>query len=234
MDYIHKLGVDAVWLCPFYKSPNNDGGYDVSDHRSVDPMYGSLADAEEFILQAHARGIKVIADLVPNHSSDQHPFFHAALATPPGSAEWSRYHCVRGQGACGELPPNNWQSFFGGSAWSRVPTPAGCGWWYLHLFDKSQPDFNWENADVAEEFNKTMLFWLERGVDGFRVDVAPGLVKARGYPDNLSDANPLHVLPLLKRWLPVAADAGPDHSMRHFDQPEVHDIYRTWRRFIDE
>ena len=198
--------------------------------------YGSLADAEEFIRQAHARGIKVIADLVPNHSSDQHRFFQAALSTPPGSPEWSRYHCVRGQGASGELPPNNWMSFFGGSAWSRVPTstPAACGWWYLHLFDKSQPDFNWENADVAQEFNETMRFWLERGVDGFRVDVAPGLVKAKDYPDNLSDAHPLHVLPLLKRLLPQAVDAAPDHSMRHFDQPEVHAIYQAWRRFIDE
>ena len=126
LDYICKLGVDAVWLCPFYVSPNKDGGYDVSDHRNVDPMYGSLADAEEFIRSAHARDIRVIIDLVPNHSSDQHPFFQAALSTPPGSFEWSRYHCVRGRGTAGELPPNNWQSFFGGSAWSPVPPPQQC------------------------------------------------------------------------------------------------------------
>jgi alpha-glucosidase len=244
LDYICKLGVDAVWLCPFYVSPNKDGGYDVSDHRNVDPMYGSLADAEEFIRSAHARDIRVIIDLVPNHSSDQHPFFQAALSTPPASFEWSRYHCVRGRGTAGELPPNNWQSFFGGSAWSPVPpltppsnapdTSAATGWWYLHLFDRSQPDFNWQHADVATEFEETMKFWLQRGVDGFRIDVAPGLVKAMDYRDNVGDLHPARLLPLLKPLLPFVGEALPDHNMSHFDQPDVHDIYRKWRRFLDE
>ena len=245
LDYIFQLGVDAVWLCPFYSSPCKDGGYDVADHRAVDAMYGSLHDAEEFVSSAHARGIKVIVDIVPNHTSDLHRFFKQAVCTPPGSHEWSRYHCARGRGDDGQLPPNNWQSFFGGSAWSPVPAPSPGGggggeaavregWWYLHLFDESQPDLNWEHADVAAEFDETMTFWLQRGVDGFRVDVAPGLVKAKGYPDNVSEASPARLLPLLKQLLPFAGDALPDHNMSHFDQPGVHDIYRKWRRFIDK
>ncbi|NDC91826.1 MAG: hypothetical protein EB089_08250, partial [Acidimicrobiia bacterium] len=120
LDYLRALGIDAVWSSPFFPSPQCDGGYDVSDYRDIDPMFGTLADAESFIREAHARGIRVILDIVPNHSSSKHRFFIEALGTLPGSPAWARYHCVRGRGANGELPPNNWQSIFGGLAWTQL------------------------------------------------------------------------------------------------------------------
>jgi alpha-glucosidase len=221
LDYLVDLGVDAVWFSPFFPSPQRDGGYDVSDYRDIDPIHGSLVDAEGLIADAHMRGIKVIIDVVPNHSSGQHRFFREALATTPGSPAWDRYHCVRGKGEIGELPPNNWQSIFGGNAWTQIRDQSGflTEYWYLHLFDTGQPDFNWNHPDVIQEFDDTLRFWFDRGVDGFRIDVAQGLVKQVGYPDvqDLGDPLPLDV-----------------HARPYFDQPEVHDIYRRWRSIADE
>ena len=221
LDYLVELGVDAVWFSPFFPSPQCDGGYDVTDYRDIDPIHGSLADAEVFIAQAHQRGIKVIIDIVPNHSSSKHRFFQQALATPPGSPEWDRYHCLKGRGVSGELPPNNWLSIFGGLAWTEIRDQNGIqtGFWYLHLFDTHQPDFNWNHQDVVKEFDETLRFWFDRGVDGFRIDVAQGLIKQTGYPD-VRDTNDPQLLDV--------------HARPYFDQPEVHEIYRRWRTIADE
>ncbi|WP_372350638.1 glycoside hydrolase family 13 protein [Streptomyces sp. KL116D] len=215
LPYLRELGVDAVWLSPFYASPQADGGYDVADYRAVDPMYGTLLDADAVIRDAHALDLRVIVDLVPNHSSDQHEWFKRAVADGPGSALRDRYHFRPGKGADGELPPNDWESIFGGPAWTRLPD----GEWYLHLFAPEQPDLNWEHPAVADEFRSILRFWLDMGVDGFRIDVAHGLVKAEGLPD-LGGHDQLKLL-------------GND-VMPFFDQDGVHDIYRTWRRILDE
>ncbi len=184
LGYLRDLGVDAVWLSPFYTSPQADGGYDVADYRDIDPLFGTRADADAMLARAHELGLKVIVDLVPNHSSDEHPWFTAALAAQPGSPERERYIFRDGTGVDGELPPNNWKSIFGGWAWTRVTEPGGTpGQWYLHLFDRKQPDFNWQSPEVRAEFESVLRFWLDRGVDGFRVDVAHGLVKEAGLPD---------------------------------------------------
>lgn len=181
---LQDLGIDAIWLSPFYTSPQRDAGYDVSDYCDVDPRFGTLADFDAMLAEAHARGIRVIIDLVPNHSSDEHDWFQAALAAPAGSAERARYLFRDGRGPAGDEPPNNWESVFGGPAWTRVVEPDGTpGQWYLHLFDSSQPDFDWTNEEVREEFRRILRFWLDRGVDGFRVDVAHGMIKADGLPD---------------------------------------------------
>ena len=181
---LQELGIDAIWLSPFYTSPQRDAGYDVADYCDVDPRFGTLADFDVMLTEAHARGIRVIIDLVPNHSSDEHEWFQAALAAPAGSAERARYLFRDGRGAGGDEPPNNWESVFGGPAWTRVVEPDGtAGQWYLHLFDSSQPDFDWTNEEVREEFRRILRFWLDRGVDGFRVDVAHGMIKADGLPD---------------------------------------------------
>jgi alpha-glucosidase len=178
------LGVDAIWLSPFYSSPQKDAGYDVADYCDVDPLFGTLADFDDMLAEAHRLGLKVIVDLVPNHSSDQHVWFQQALAAAPGSPERGRYIFREGKGEHGELPPNNWQSVFGGPMWTRVTEADGTpGQWYLHIFDSSQPDFDWTNEEVREEFRRILRFWLDRGVDGFRVDVAHGLIKADGLPD---------------------------------------------------
>ena len=212
------LGVDAIWLSPFYTSPQKDAGYDVADYCNIDPVFGTLADAEQLISTAHDLGLRVIVDLVPNHSSDQHVWFQAALQAAPGSPERERYMFREGQGEAGELPPNNWESVFGGPAWTRVTDADGSpGQWYLHLFDASQPDLNWENPEVWEMFRGVLRFWLYRGVDGFRVDVAHGLVKEDGLPDKKIVANP----PL--------GDRGP-----HWDQDGVHEVYRDWRKILNE
>ncbi|WP_290499891.1 glycoside hydrolase family 13 protein [Kocuria sp. UBA5001] len=179
LPYLKDLGVDAVWLSPFYLSPQHDAGYDVADYRTVDPRFGSLEDFDRMREEAHRLGLKIIVDLVPNHTSEDHEWFQAALAAGPGSPERERYMFREGTGENGELPPNNWKSLFGGAAWSRVPD----GQWYLHLFDSSQPDLNWENPEVWEEFRAILRFWLDRGADGFRVDVAHGMIKADGLPD---------------------------------------------------
>lgn len=226
--YLAALGVDAIWFNPFYVSPLLDGGYDVADYRDIDPVFGTLADVESLITECHDYGMKVIFDIVPNHSSWEHRWFQEALATEPGSQAWARYHCVRGQGEHGELPPNNWRSVFGGNAWTQISSPAGegTGWWYLHIFDSSQPDLNWDHPDVHEEFEQTLRFWFDRGVDGFRIDVSHGLVKADGYPDYPAEAE----------------RAVHDHEgqlidyvpLPHWDQDGVHEIYRRWRAVANE
>ncbi|WP_184840887.1 glycoside hydrolase family 13 protein [Allocatelliglobosispora scoriae] len=219
LTYLKRLGVDALWLSPFYKSPLADGGYDVSDYRDVDPRFGTLSDFDEMIADAHELGIRVIADLVPNHSSSEHVWFQQALAAAPGSVERARYMFRAGQGEHGELPPNDWESIFGGPAWTRVPD----GEWYLHLFDPEQPDFNWENEEVRAEFRDILRFWLDRGVDGFRIDVAHGMIKAAGLPSvgRTTDDGGRQVEMLGNEELP------------YFDQDGVHDIYREWRPILD-
>ncbi|MFE2429089.1 glycoside hydrolase family 13 protein [Streptomyces sp. NPDC059373] len=209
LPYLRDLGVDALWISPWYRSPMADGGYDIADYRDIDPLFGSLAEAEAMIAEAHGHGIRVLVDLVPNHCSAQHPWFRAAVAAGPGSAERELFHFRAGRGERGELPPNDWQSTFGGPAWTRV----GDGEWYLHLFAPAQPDWNWERPQVRAEFESILRFWLDRGVDGFRIDVADLLVKAAGLPDRAS----------------LPAGATPPH----WDQPGVHDVYRSWRRIID-
>ncbi|MEE1621835.1 glycoside hydrolase family 13 protein [Zafaria sp. Z1313] len=184
LEYLAGLGVDAVWLSPFYTSPQADAGYDVADYRDVDPLFGTLADFDEMLERAHALGLRIIVDLVPNHTSDEHVWFRAALAAAPGSPERARYIFRDGKGPDGAEAPNNWQSIFGGPAWTRTTDPDGTpGQWYLHLFDTKQPDLDWENPEVREEMEDVLRFWLDRGVDGFRVDVAHGMVKAEGLPD---------------------------------------------------
>jgi alpha-glucosidase len=218
LPHLSQLGVDALWLSPFYRSPQKDAGYDVSDYCDVDPLFGSLADAERLIDQAHSLGLRIIIDIVPNHSSDQHEWFQEALRSAPGSPARARYLFRDGKGSSGELPPNNWESVFGGPAWTRVTESDGTpGQWYLHLFDSSQPDFDWTNPEVWEFFRGVLRFWLDRGVDGFRVDVAHGMVKQEGLPDIVPVENP----PLGNR--------GP-----HWDQDGVHDVYRDWRKVLRE
>ena len=184
LDHLVTLGVDALWISPWYPSPMADGGYDVSDYCDINPDFGTLADADALVAQAHELGLRVIIDLVPNHSSQEHPWFKKALAAAPGSPERDRYIFRDGRGENGELPPNNWPSVFGSGAWERITEPDGTpGQWYLHFFDVSQPDWNWENSDVLEEFDRVLRFWFDRGIDGFRIDVANSLVKESGLPD---------------------------------------------------
>jgi alpha-glucosidase len=220
LPYLRDLGVDAVWLSPFYSSPQADAGYDVADYRVVDPMFGDLTDARALVADAHALGLRVIVDLVPNHASDQHSWFRQALREGPGSPLRGRFHFRPGKGAAGELPPNDWESIFGGPAWTRTENPDGTpGEWYLHLFAPQQPDFDWDNRAVADEFRSILRFWLDLGVDGFRIDVAHGLVKAAGLPD-IGVHDQLRLL-------------GND-VLPFFDQDGVHEIYRDWRRILDE
>ena len=173
LPYLADLGVDAVWITPFYPSPQLDHGYDVADYRDVDPLFGSLDDFDSMLATAHDLGIKLIADVVPNHTSHDHAWFREALAAQPGDPSRDRYVFRDGTGPDGSEPPNNWLSIFGGPAWSRLED----GQWYLHLFDASQPDLNWWNDEVGDEFESILRFWLDRGVDGFRIDVAHGLYK---------------------------------------------------------
>ena len=183
LEHVRDLGADAIWLNPFYPSPQADAGYDVADYRDVDPRFGTLADADAMIAEAHALGLRVIVDLVPNHTSNQHVWFQAALAARPGSRERARYIFRNGRGAAGEEPPNNWGSNFGGGAWTRLTEADGSpGQWYLHLFAPEQPDLDWTNPEVHEEFESILRFWLDRGVDGFRIDVAHGLAKDPDLP----------------------------------------------------
>ncbi|MEO7351980.1 MAG: glycoside hydrolase family 13 protein [Marmoricola sp.] len=219
LPHLADLGVDAVWLSPFYTSPQHDAGYDVADYRDVDPRFGTLADADALIDRAHELSLRVMVDIVPNHSSSEHPWFQEALAAGPGSAERARYIFRDGNGPGGEEPPNNWKSTFGGSAWERVTEADGSpGQWYLHLFDVTQPDFDWTNPEVGDEMEDTLRFWMDRGADGFRIDVAHSLVKAEGLPD----AEALHEMNI---------DRTSDLPM--WDQPGVHDVYRRWRKVTD-
>ena len=220
LPYLRDLGVDAVWLSPFYASPQADAGYDVADYRAVDPMFGTLTDADDLVRTAHDLGLRVIVDLVPNHCSDQHEWFKQALREGPGSPLRERFHFRAGKGEHGELPPNDWESIFGGPAWTRTTDADGTpGEWYLHLFAPEQPDFNWDHPAVHDEFRSVLRFWLDLGIDGFRVDVAHGLVKAAGLPD-IGHEEQLALL-----------GTAP---MPYFDQDGVHEIYRDWRRVLDE
>jgi alpha-glucosidase len=212
LPYLAELGVDAVWVTPFYPSPMADGGYDVADYRDVDPLFGTVADAEELVRAAHALGLRLIVDLVPNHTSDRHAWFQAALAAGPGSPERGRYVFRAGRGPGGAEPPTDWQSVFGGPAWRRVPD----GEWYLHLFAPEQPDLNWEHPEVVAEFESILRFWLDRGVDGFRIDVANALKKDQSFPDVGYEEEDL--------LTPVD---GPDHPF--WDRDDVHAVYRGWR-----
>ncbi|WP_189045997.1 glycoside hydrolase family 13 protein [Micromonospora sonchi] len=217
LDHLVELGVDAIWLSPFYPSPQADAGYDVADYRDVDPLFGTLADADNLIAQARARNLRVIVDLVPNHTSSAHRWFQAALAAGPGSAERQRYVFRDGRGADGAEPPNDWQSVFGGPAWTRVAD----GQWYLHLFDPGQPDLNWDDPEVRAEFLDVLRFWLDRGVDGFRVDVAHGLIKQADLADWREPQEILSGQEAEKPRPPM------------WDQDGVHEIYREWRRLLD-
>ncbi len=220
LSHLEALGVDALWLSPFYPSPQNDGGYDVSDYRGVDPRFGSLQDFDRLLEHAHELGLRVMVDLVPNHTSSEHPWFRAALAAGPGSPERARYLFRPGRGPGGDEPPNNWRSSFGGSGWSRVTESDGTpGEWYLHLFDVTQPDLDWTNAEVRAEFEDVLRFWLDRGADGFRIDVAHGLVKTPGLPDS---------------EVPHGFATDPTSQSPMWDQPDVHDVYRRWRQIADE
>jgi alpha-glucosidase len=215
LDYLADLGVDAIWLNPWYPSPMADAGYDISDYRDVDPVFGTLAEADALITRAHGRGIKVIIDMVPNHCSSEHPWFRAALAAPPGAPERDSFWFRPGRGPGGDLPPNNWESIFGGPAWTRVPGPDGRpGEWYLHLFAPQQPDFNWQDPRVRAEFADVLRFWLDRGVDGIRIDSAAILVKD----------------PLLADMVP-GAQQGDGHP--YVDRDGIHEIYRQWRAVTD-
>ena len=226
LPYLAELGIDAIWFSPFYRSPDNDGGYDVADYRDIDPRFGTVDEVVELVREAHDLGIKIIVDIVPNHTSSEHRYFQAALRTAPGSPEWERYHVLPGKGVHGEQPPNNWRSVFAGEAWSPILDASGkpTGHWYLHLFDDTQPDVNWEHPDIAEEFDSTLRFWMDRGIDGFRIDVAHGLIKLAGYPDDEGESEVRD------------ADGGLlDVAPRpYWDQPGVHEIYRRWRAIADE
>lgn len=222
LDSLKELGVDAVWLSPFYKSPQKDGGYDVTDYCDVDPLFGTLNDFDTMIARAQELGLKTIIDLVPNHCSSENVHFKAALAAAPGSPERDMFIFREGKGETGELPPNNWKSHFEGSAWTRVTEQDGTlGQWYLHLFDTTQPDFNWDNPAVHAEFERILRFWLDKGVTGFRVDVAHALVKKAGLPD--WDGKPNG----------KSSPGFPGSEAPMFGQPEVHDIYRSWRKILD-
>jgi alpha-glucosidase len=212
LPYLAALGIDAIWYSPWYPSPRSDAGYDVADYRAIDPAFGTLADADALIAEGHALGIRTIIDIVPNHCSDQHRWFQAALATPPGSAERARFWFRPGRGDGGDLPPNSWRSIFGGPAWTRTVSPDGTpGEWYLHLFAPEQPDFNWANPEVRAEFEDILRFWFDRGVDGIRVDSAALLTKD-----------------------PALPETAPGDPSPYTDRDDVHDIYRGWRAVADE
>ena len=213
LGYLRDLGIDALWFTPWYRSPLADGGYDVADYRAIDPTFGTLADAEALIAEALDLGIRTIVDIVPNHVSDRHPWFRAALAAGPGSPERERFWFRPGHGPGGDEVPNHWASSFGGPTWTRTTEPDGSpGEWYLHLFTPEQPDLNWNHPDVRAEHEAVLRFWFDRGVAGVRVDSA--------------------TLPVKDPNLPEYADA-PAGTHPHLDRDELHDIYRSWRRVAD-
>jgi len=218
LPYLAQLGVDAIWLSPFYLSPMADAGYDVADYTVVDPLFGETSDARDLISQAHDLQLRVLIDLVPNHTSDEHDWFKAAVEAGPGSSERDMYIFRDGQGDDGELPPNNWSSVFGSCGWTRLHRPDGTPeQWYLHLFDVKQPDLNWNDERVRAAFDGVLRHWLDAGVDGFRVDVAHGLVKKTGLPDQREESELL------------GAQMGP-----MWDQDGVHEIYRRWHGVLED
>ncbi|MFJ1542954.1 glycoside hydrolase family 13 protein [Micromonospora chalcea] len=211
LDHLAALGVDAIWFSPWYPSPMADAGYDVSDYRDIDPVFGTLAEVEALIAEAHALGIRSIVDVVPNHCSDAHPWFRAALAGGPGAPERDLFWFRPGRGPGGDLPPTDWTGEFGGPTWTRTTDPDGApGDWYLHLFAPQQPDFNWDHPRVRDEFEDILRFWFDRGVDGIRIDSAGLLVKDGMLPE-----------------------VHPDRPHPFRDQDGVHDVYRAWRRIAD-
>ncbi|MBC9005809.1 glycoside hydrolase family 13 protein [Micromonospora aurantiaca (nom. illeg.)] len=211
LDQLAALGVDAIWFSPWYPSPMADAGYDVSDYRDIDPVFGTLAEVEALIAEAHALGIRSIVDVVPNHCSDAHPWFQAALAGGPGAPERDLFWFRAGRGPGGDLPPTDWTGEFGGPTWTRTTDPDGTpGDWYLHLFAPQQPDFNWDHPRVRAEFEDILRFWFDRGVDGIRIDSAGLLVKDGTLPE-----------------------VHPDQPHPFRDQDGVHDVYRAWRRIAD-
>ncbi|MFR9673899.1 glycoside hydrolase family 13 protein [Streptomyces sp. TR06-5] len=221
LPYLKKLGVDGIWLSPFYPSPQHDHGYDVADYCDVDPVYGDLAEFDRLVADARRLGMRLLLDIVPNHCSSEHAWFRQALADGPGSAARDRFHFADGRGENGEEPPNNWHAMFGGPAWSRVTEPDGTpGQWYLHLFTPEQPDLNWRNPATAAAFDDVLRFWLDRGIDGFRIDVAAGLFKHPALPD--SDD-------------PRADERSRDSvNPLAWNQAEVHDVWRRWRAVCEE
>lgn len=219
--YLSTLGVDGLWISPCCPSPQRDHGYDVSDYCAIDPLFGDLDDFDLLVRDAHQLGLKVVLDIVPNHCSSDHPRFQEALAAGPGSEARRWFHFAEGRGADGSLPPNNWRAMFGGPAWTRVVEPDGRpGQWYLHMFTPHQPDWNWRTPEVADLFDKVLRFWLDRGVDGFRIDVAVGLFKHPGLPDSPD---------------PTAdEDARDAINPLAWNQPEVHTVWRRWRAICEE
>jgi alpha-glucosidase len=219
LGHLASLGVDAIWLNPWYLSPLADGGYDVADYRQIEPRYGTLEDAEALISECHELGIRVIADLVPNHTSREHAWFKEALLSPPGHPSRDRYIFRPGRGD-GSEPPSNWQAVFGGSTWEQVDD----GEFYLHIFDTSQPDLNWENPEVRDEFDAIIRFWLDRGIDGLRIDVSHGMIKDLDFPDLSPEV--LGSFSLLE---------GVEPAIHPFwDRDGVHEINRRWRAILDE
>ena len=212
--YLQRLGIDAVWLSPFYPSALADGGYDVDDYRDVDPRIGTLEEFDEMVAALHRADIKLIVDVVPNHSSDRHEWFREALASAKGSNARERYIFRDGTGENGQLPPADWTSIFGGPAWTQVPD----GQWYLHSFAAEQPDFNWKHPEVHEDFLRTLAFWSDRGVDGFRIDVAHGLSKE--LTDQLPSRAELQAMP-------------KDGTHPLWDRDDVHEIYAEWRELFN-
>lgn len=234
IDYLKSLGVDAVWLSPFYKSPNRDGGYDVADPRDVDPRFGNIDDVKALIDGIHEVGLRIIVDIVPNHFSTDHRWFQEALSSPKGSAARARFHFYDGRGENGEVPPNNWNSIFGGPAWSRITDKDGApGQWYLHLFDSTQADLNWDNSDVKEDFERTLRFWLDLGVDGFRIDVAHGLAKDTILKDHHDPEALTRALRLDVTDMPESQRTELLSDVPFFDREGVHEIYRSWRKIFD-
>ncbi|HTL39866.1 MAG TPA: alpha-amylase family glycosyl hydrolase [Pseudolysinimonas sp.] len=218
LGYLRALGVDAIWLNPCYLSPQRDHRYDIADYFRPDPSYGTLEELTAFVDEAHASGLRVLMDMVANHCSSEHSWFQEALRAEPGSPERARFIFRDGRGTHGYLPPNNWQSVFGGPAWTRVTDDRGVPeQWYFHAFDSAQPDFDWRNPEVAEMFDSVLRHWFDLGIDGFRIDVAHGLFKSAELAD----------------W-PGADDGTGGHNAAMWDQPEVHDIYRRWRAIGDD
>jgi alpha-glucosidase len=220
LPYLASLGVQGIWLTPFQQSPQVDQGYDISDYCAVDPIFGTLADFDALIAEAHRLGIRLLVDIVPNHTSTENELFRQAVAAGPGSPERELFHFVESPDATGETPPNNWISVFGGMSWSRAdPHSTVDTQWYLHLFSPGQPDWNWENPKVWDYFDGVLRFWFDRGADGIRIDVAHGLFKAEGLPDSPS--------------VPEVIDGLRSNPLA-MDQDAVHDVYRHWRRIADE
>ena len=227
IDYLASLNIDAVWFSPFYPSALVDGGYDIDDYRDIAPVIGTLAEFDDVIDALHSHGIKVMIDIVPNHSSNRHARFLAALAAPAGSPEREYYIFRDGKGEQGELPPSDWQSLFGGPAWTRITEPDGTpGQWYLHLFTAAQPDWNWSNPAVRTDFLDTLAFWGDRGVDGFRVDVAMALAK------DMSEPYPTWA-EISATAVPGSAPRWPDGQHPISDRDELTEIYAGWREVFN-